>query len=126
MAFEELKKRLEDNGFAVSIFATGQEAAAYLNSQIDGLTVGMGGSMTLKELGLQESVGAHNTLYCHGFTPGDPKEVQRMAASADVYLLSANAIAENTGEIINIDGTGNRVASSLYGHKKVYFVAGKN
>lgn len=126
MAFEELKKRLEDNGFAVSIFATGQEAAAYLNSQIDGVTVGMGGSMTLKELGLQESVGAHNTLYCHGFTPGDPKEVQRMAASADVYLLSANAIAENTGEIINIDGTGNRVASSLYGHKKVYFVAGKN
>ena len=93
MAFEELKKRLEDNGFAVSIFATGQEAAAYLNSQIDGVTVGMGGSMTLKELGLQESVGAHNTLYCHGFTPGDPKEVQRMAASADVYLLSANAIA---------------------------------
>lgn len=126
MAFEELKKRLEDNGFAVSVFATGQEAAAYLNSQIDGVTVGMGGSMTLKELGLQESVGAHNTLYCHGFTPGDPKEVQRMAASADVYLLSANAIAENTGEIINIDGTGNRVASSLYGHKKVYFVAGKN
>ena len=49
-----------------------------------------------------------------------------MAAAADVYLLSANAIAENTGEILNIDGTGNRVASSLFGHRKVYLVAGRN
>ena len=126
MAFEKLKQRLESNGFSVSVFATGEEAAAYLNRQIDGVTVGMGGSMTLAQLGLQKSIGAHNTLYCHGFTPGDPKEVQRMASSADVYLLSANAVAADTGEIINIDGTGNRVASSLYGHKKVYFVVGRN
>ena len=49
-----------------------------------------------------------------------------MGAAADVYLLSANAIAENTGEILNIDGTGNRVASSLFGHRKVYLVAGRN
>ena len=41
-------------------------------------------------------------------------------------MLSANAIAADTGEIMNIDGTGNRVASSLFGHKKVYFLAGKN
>ena len=126
MAFEKLKQRLESNGFSVSVFATGEEAAAYLNEQIDQRTVGMGGSMTLAQLGLQKSIGAHNTLYCHGFTPGDPKEVQRMASSADVYLLSANAVAADTGEIINIDGTGNRVASSLYGHKKVYFVVGRN
>ena len=48
-----------------------------------------------------------------------------VAATADVYLSSANALAE-TGEIINIDGAGNRVASTLFGHKKVYFVIGKN
>ncbi len=36
-----------------------------------------------------------------------------------------NGIAE-TGEMVNIDGTGNRVAGSLYGHRKVYFVAGRN
>ena len=124
--FEQVKQKLEANGFSVSVFATGEEAAAYLNREIDGVTVGMGGSVTLGQLGLKESLSAHNTLFSHGFTPGDPTQVQRLAAAADVYLLSANGLAEDTGEIINIDGTGNRAASSLYGHKKVYFVIGKN
>ena len=42
-----------------------------------------------------------------------------------MYLSSVNAIAE-TGEILNIDGTGNRVAATLYGHKKLYLVTGVN
>ena len=126
MPFENLKKQLEANGFTVSVFASGEDAASYLNREIDGKTVGRGGSMTITGLGLKESLGSHNTLYSHGFTPGDPAEVQKLAADAEIYLLSANAIAEDTGEILNIDGTGNRAASSLYGHKKVYFVAGKN
>jgi len=126
MAFEALKEKLEHNGFAVSVFATGEEAAAYLNGQIDGVSVGMGGSMTLAELGLQESLGRHNILFSHGYTPGPGRKVQELAAGADVYLLSANAIAEDTGEILNIDGNGNRVSASLFGHKKVYIVAGKN
>ena len=126
MPFENLKKQLEANGFTVSVLAGGEDAASYLNREIDGKTVGMGGSMTITGLGLKESLGSHNTLYSHGFTPGDPAEVQKLAADAEIYLLSANAIAEDTGEILNIDGTGNRAASSLYGHKKVYFVAGKN
>ena len=49
-----------------------------------------------------------------------------MAAAAQVYLLSANAVSQADGAILNIDGRGNRVASSLYGHQKVYFVAGRN
>ena len=126
MAFEELRKRLEDNGFAVSVFATGAEAADYLNREIDGTTVGCGGSMTLTEMGVQKSLAEHNTLYAHGITPGDPWEIMAKAATAEVYVLSANAIAEDTGEILNIDGNGNRVSASLFGHRKVYIVAGKN
>ena len=126
MPFENLKKQLEANGFTVSVFASGEDAASYLNREIDGKTVGMGGSMTITGLGLKESLGSHNTLYSHGFTPGDPAEVQKLAADAEIYLLSANAIAEDTGEILNIDGTGNRAASTHYGHKKVYFVIGEN
>ena len=125
MAFEELKKTMEGHGFRVSVFATGEEAAAYLNREIDNTSVGCGGSMTVKELGLFESLGTHNELYYHGI-PGDREEILRKAAQAEVYLLSANGIAADTGEILNIDGTGNRVASSIYGHKRVYFVAGKN
>ena len=126
MAMEALKKRLEENGFTVSVFETKEEAAAYLNKAIDGVTVGCGGSMTLKDMGLYDSLAAHNTLWYHGTKGADPQEIMRNAMTAQVYLLSANAIAEDTGEILNIDGTGNRVSSSLFGHKKVYFVAGKN
>ena len=125
MAFETLKKTLEGNGFTVSVFETGAEAAAYLNREIDGVSVGCGGSMTLRDLGLYDSLAAHNTLYYHGAAP-DADAAMEKAMTAEVYLLSANAIAEDTGEILNIDGTGNRVASSLFGHRKVYFVAGRN
>ena len=45
--------------------------------------------------------------------------------TADMYITSVNGMAE-TGELINIDGNGNRVASSLYGHKKVWFIVGRN
>lgn len=126
MNFDHLREKLEKNGFAVSVFATGEEAAAYLNEQIDQRTVGMGGSMTIAELGLRESLSRHNVVFSHGFTPAPPAQVQQLAAGAEVYLLSANGIAGDTGEILNIDGTGNRVSSSLYGHRKVYILAGRN
>ena len=47
------------------------------------------------------------------------------AAKAQGYVTSANGLAE-TGELVNIDGYGNRVASTLYGYEKVYFVIGQN
>ncbi len=126
MAFEALKATLEHNGFQVSVFATKEDATAYLNREIDNTTVGMGGSMTITQMDLKENLSAHNLVFSHGYTLCDAPQVQKLAANADVYILSANAIAENTGEILNIDGRGNRVASSLYGHKKVYLLAGKN
>lgn len=82
--------------------------------------------MTITELGLRESLSRHNVVFSHGFTPAPPAQVQQLAAGAEVYLLSANGIAAGTGEILNIDGTGNRVASSLFGHRKIYFLAGKH
>ena len=123
MAFEVVKQNLLDHGFQVSVFADGAEAAAYLNACIDGKTVGFGGSITLRDLGLYEKLKSHNTVYWHMLN-GDLEECVP-AASAEVYLTSANGLAE-TGEIINIDGIGNRVASGLYGHRKVYFVIGRN
>ena len=53
---------------------------------------------------------------------GDQKEA---AVSTDVYISSVNALAE-TGALVNIDGAGNRVASTVYGHQAVYFVVGSN
>ena len=127
MDLTAVEKNLKERGFAVSTFATAKEAADYLNRQIDGASVSFGGSMTLAEMGLFESLGKHNTIYSHWNVPEgmNADEVREKAATCEHYLLSANGLAE-TGEIINIDGMGNRVASSLFGHKKVWYVVGSN
>lgn len=121
MKLEQTAEALRQRGYEVRVFATGAEAAAYLDGAIDGKTVGFGGSMTLEAMNLWELLRTHNQVYSHlhGFPLGPE------AAGAQVYVSSVNGLAE-TGEIINIDGIGNRVASTLYGHEKVYLVVGRN
>lgn len=121
--FDTVKKNLEDRGYAVRVFASGAEAAAYLDEAIDGKSVGFGGSVTLDQLGLYETLGKHNTVVWHW--KQDAAQARREAMTTNVYLTSANGLAE-TGEILNIDGAGNRVAATLFGHEKVYFVIGRN
>lgn len=111
---------LKNKGYTVSEFATAAQAADYLDKQIDGVSVGIGGSVTIDSMGLYDRLNRHNTVHWH-WKGGDATQ----AAVADAYLSSVNALAE-TGEIINIDGIGNRVASILYGHKKVYLIIGRN
>lgn len=118
--YETLEKNLNKRGFSCRYFPTGQDAAAYLNKSIDGVSVGIGGSATVQELNLYPQLAAHNTVHWH-WENGSIAQ----AATADVYLTSANALAL-TGELINIDGNSNRVSASVYGHKKVYFIVGEN
>ncbi len=127
MDFTTVEKNLKERGFKVSAFATAKEAADYLNAQIDGESVSFGGSMTLSQMGLFESLGKHNKMFSHWNVPDgmNAAEVLKNASTCDNYLLSANGLAE-TGEIINIDGTGNRLSESLFGPKRVYYVIGKN
>ena len=127
MDFSRVKENLEKRGFAVTVFDTAAAAADYLDAAIDGKTVGFGGSITLQQMELAERLESHNELFWHwkvkeGETPAD---ALKNARSAEIYVTSVNGLAES-GEIINIDGTGNRVASSIYGHQKVYFVIGVN
>ena len=124
MDIEKLKKSLEGRGFTFRYFETGAEAADYLTEQLAGKTVGIGGSKTVEAIGLYEKLqGKAADVAWHWKT--EPNEARARAAKAQIYVSSANGIAE-TGEIINIDGAGNRVASTLYGHEKVYIVAGMN
>ena len=117
---EKLRKNLEDRGIQSSYFATAQAAADYLDRKINGTTVGIGGSMTIKTMGLYSRLSAHNQVVWH-WEGGSLEE----AAKTEVYLTSVNGVAE-TGELINIDGNCNRIASTVYGHKSVYFVVGIN
>lgn len=125
MDFSRVKKKLESNGFKVSVFPDKEAASAYLDKEIDGKTVGIGGSVTVSEMGLAELLKTHNTVCWHWIKGADAAAMMKGAGEAELYISSVNALAE-TGEIINIDGVGNRVSSIIYGHKKVYFVVGSN
>lgn len=118
---------LEKNRFKVCLFKTAAEAADYLDRSIDGLTVGFGDSVTLKSMQLYELLKAHNTVYDPNHSKDNDEfvELANKCFGTDIYITSVNAISE-TGEMVNIDGTGNRVAASLFSHRRVYFVAGTN
>ena len=127
MSLTKCREALLARGYRVSVHQTAKEAAEYLNAQIDGVSVGVGGSMTVREMGLCESLAAHNTVYNHWEPPAGmtAREVQAAAATAEVYLSSVNALSLD-GVIVNMDGACNRVAGTLFGHKRVYFIVGSN
>ena len=127
MNLEKTAASFKEKGYKAVIFSTKEEAADYLNREIDGTSVGVGGSMTIEEMGLYEVLSSHNDVYWH-WRPAGGMSVEELtihAAGAKIYLTSANGVSE-TGEMVNIDGKGNRLSESLYGHKKVYFIVGAN
>ena len=125
--FQTLQNNLEEKGYTVQVFDNKETASDYLNSQIDYQTVGFGGSVTLRQMNLYEKLSSHNTVYWHDNKPSDMTvmETRTAASRAEVYISSVNAISES-GEIVNIDNTGNRVAAISYGPSKVYLVIGSN
>ncbi|WP_295750360.1 lactate utilization protein [uncultured Oscillibacter sp.] len=123
MNFDTVKQNLEERGYTVRVFSAGKEAADYLDAAIDGRSVGFGGSATLEALGLYERLSGHNQVVWHWKQEAGP--ARKAAMTTGVYLTSVNALAE-TGELVNIDGTGNRAAATLFGHEKVYFLIGRN
>lgn len=127
MDFTTLRQKLEKLGYQVSEFATQAAAKEYLTGQIQGKTIGFGGSVTLQEMGLYDALSENNKVYWHWAVPADKtgKDMIREAMTTDLYFASVNGLAE-TGEIVNIDGNCNRVAATAYGHEKVYFVVGEN
>ena len=126
-SIEKTKENLEKNGFKVNLFQKAEDAADYLDSVIDGTTVAFGGSKTLDEMGLFDRLGKHNEILWHWYPKegSDAEETRFAAKDTAIYLSSVNAIAE-TGEMVNIDGAFNRLASVFYGHDKVYLVISAN
>lgn len=119
-----LLENFRNNGFLASYFATAKEAADYLCGSISGTTVGIGGSVTVDQLGLYDRLAGNNDVFWH-WKQQPQDEARAKAANAEVYITSANGISMN-GEVVNIDGSGNRVASMCFGHDRLYIVAGLN
>ena len=123
MNVEKVLENLRKRGFTARYFATGAEAADYVAGSLHGTTVGIGGSKTVEALGLYERLSEDNEVFWHWKQPAD--EARAKAAAAKVYLCSANAMTES-GQLVNIDGNGNRVASTCCGHEKVILLVGVN
>lgn len=127
MDISALQAAFEKKGYEFHYFDHSAEAAAYLDQAIDGKTVGFGDSHTLLDMGLYELLQTHNDVR----SPMHLKDGEifdqaaKRCIQTQIYLLSVNGASEQ-GEMVNIDGHGNRVACSLYGHEKVYFVFGVN
>lgn len=123
MDLQKTIRNLQLRGYSVRYFETAAEASDYMNAEIQNTAVGIGGCMTAQELGLFDSLSKNNEVYWHWKAPG-PETIAK-ANAAPIYITSANAMTED-GEILNIDGRGNRLAGQVYGNKKLYIIAGTN
>lgn len=126
---ENVALALKKNNFGCSVFGDCAQAADHILKMVGtGKQVGLGGSVTIKTLGLIEKLqAAGNTLITH--TPGMDRETKiktwLKAQNSDFYFASPQAVTMK-GELVMLDGNGNRVAACIYGPKKVVLVAGSN
>ena len=125
---EKTIKALERNKFIVHYFETGSEAVTYLKNRIQNKCVAIGDSRTLLEIGVHDVLAQVNedVTDIQRPLPGESfRDTALRTMGRDVFLTSVNALAQ-TGEMVNIDGTGNRIAASLFGSQEVFFVLGIN
>ena len=125
----DLVKALTRRGFEAEYVATSEDALKRVLELVpENASVGIPGTVTVRAIGALDALKARgNVIYQHW---GPMTNEERRAArdrenGADVFLTSANAVTRE-GQIINIDGTGNRVAGMAWGNGLVLFVVGIN
>ncbi len=123
-------KALESRHFEAFYCKTGSEAVEKALSLIpEKESVSWGGSMTLEAIGLTKRLhdcGQYEVLdRDRTSSPAEKHEAMRRAFLCDNYLTSVNAISED-GQLVNVDGNGNRVAAIAFGPKQVIVIAGVN
>jgi hypothetical protein len=126
----QVVKALKKRDFDAEYFPDAARANEALLKMIpEKATVGIGGSVTVRELRVIEKLEKRGNEVTHHWKPETTKEtnreIRKREGTADFYLTSANAITEQ-GDIINIDGIGNRVAHMIYGPDNVIIIAGYN
>lgn len=123
---KNLEKRNMEGFFA----GTKEEAVALIMEKFltAGKSVCFGGSMSLAESGLMDELKKSDCILYDRTTAKTPEELKKMKANminSDYFLMSTNAITTD-GELINIDGAGNRVSYLCYGPENVIILAGMN
>lgn len=123
---EKLKRRKMDAYYCEDVAEAKKKLAELLGKETK--SVGYGGSMTITENGFMDIVrenGHHVIVREAAKTPEEVKKIKAELINADTFLMSSNAITLD-GELINIDGRGNRVSFLIYGPEEVIIIAGMN
>ena len=124
-----LVKNLQARHFDAVYCATREEALQQALRWIpEGATVGWGGAMSAAQIGLIDAVrnGSYTVLDREKCATWEERSlVAAKCLSADVFLTGANGLSID-GQMVNIDGIGNRVAAIIYGPKNVLVIAGMN
>ncbi len=124
-------ENLQKNGFKV-VYAKNKKEALSESKKLfkEAKTVGIGGSESVSQIGLLDWMG--NQLSFHLFNQYEAEismeesnHRRQKGIFSDLYVTSSNAISES-GFLINVDGSGNRVAAQSYGPQKVLLIVGKN
>jgi hypothetical protein len=127
---ETTLKGLEASGFDCAFFPHRNELVAKVLEFVrPGMKVGFGGSVTLRQLGLPDAIAGKKAIaldhWREGLTADEIRDVRLQQLTCGLFLSGVNAITEK-GEIVNIDGIGNRVNSMTFGPKKVILIGGYN
>ncbi len=132
--YEKLAARtieaLKKNHFEAQYVSKASDALEDLWKMIpEGASVGVGGSVTLNQIGFQEAVQKRPVKFLNpfakGLSPEEAGKIRREIFTADFFVGSSNAVTED-GKLLNIDATGNRVAPMIFGPKKVVLICGVN
>lgn len=125
--YDRLLTSLRGRGFLPQLLPNAAQAREAALSILGARSVGFGGSATIQSLGLYEALKARgNEVFWHWYEPPEARiAVERRALQAEAFLTSSNAVLTD-GRLVNIDGTGNRVAGLLFGPPLVVVVLGCN
>jgi hypothetical protein len=123
-------EKLKTHDFGATCVKTKEEAVKEIWRHITPeMKVGVGGSMTIREIGILDQLRAKGHLIYDHWAPGlsseDSLRIRKSQMTSDLFLSSSNAVTMN-GELVNIDGAGNRVNSITFGPGKVILVSGYN
>ena len=127
---EATLKNLNRNGFIALSVPSREEALRRVLEMIPvDAKVGVGGSVTIREIGLVDALVQRGNpvadIWRSGLSKEQLKEIRRSQLTSDVFLSSSNAVTMD-GKLLNADGTGNRAAAMIFGPRKVIIVAGMN
>lgn len=128
---DALQEAFKKHGMEVIPVATKEEALALAKTFIkSGMSIGLGGSTSVAQIGLLEYVTSLSDItlfnqYEKGISIEENTRRRREGMLSDLYICGTNALTK-TGELINADGSGNRVAAQMFGPKKVLIVTGRN